>query len=70
MCECIIFGKNSDIFVAVICDMAKGRLANRRYFLVIVHVCIKTDFRRKRMASSYMQMVFIVCCFLLTAPNK
>ena len=25
---------------------------------------------RKKVASSYMQMVFIVCCFLLTAPNK
>ena len=25
---------------------------------------------RKKEASSYMQMVFMVCCLLLTAPNK
>ena len=31
---------------------------------------IETDFTRKKVASSYIQMIFIVCCFLLTAPNK
>ena len=30
------FGTNH-IFMAVICDTAKGRLADRRYFLEIVH---------------------------------
>ena len=49
--------------------MALGRLADRRYFLGIVHDGIKTGFMRKE-ASSYIQMVFIVCCLLLTAPNK
>ena len=56
--------------MTVICNMAKGRLADRRYFLEIVHDSIKTDFMRKKVASSYIQMVFIVCCLLLTAPNK
>ena len=55
--------------MAAICDMALGRLADRRYFLGIVHDGIKTGFMRKK-ASSYIQMVFIVCCLLLTAPNK
>ena len=27
-----VFGKNRDSFMAVICDMAKERLADRRYF--------------------------------------
>ena len=31
------FGKNRDIFMAAICDMALGRLTDRRYFLGIVH---------------------------------
>jgi len=30
-------GKNRDIFMAAICDMAKGRLADHRYFLGIIH---------------------------------
>ena len=62
--------KNRDIFIAAICDMVLGRLADRRYFLGIVHDLIKTGFMRKKEASSYIQMVFIVCCLLLTAPNK
>ena len=49
-------GKNRDI-----CDMALGRLADRWYFLGIVHDLIKKGFTRKKEASSYMQMVFIVC---------
>ena len=53
--------------MAAICNMAMGRLADRRYFLGIVHDGIKTGFMRKNEAGSYMQMVFIVC---LTAPNK
>ena len=63
------FGKNCDIFIAAICNMALGRLADRRYFLGIIHNWIKTGFMRKE-ASSYIQMVFIVCCLQLTAPNK
>ena len=30
-------GKNREIFMAAICDRAKGRLADRRYFQGIVH---------------------------------
>ena len=60
------FGKNRDIFMTAICD----RLADSRYFLGIVHDGIKTGFMRKKEASSYIQMVFIVCCLLLTATNK
>ena len=49
MCDCIMIscavglffwgggGKNCDIFMPVICDMAKQRLADRRYFLEVVH---------------------------------
>ena len=40
--------------MAVIKDMAKGRLADRRYFLEIIHNWIKTDFMRNKVASSYM----------------
>ena len=69
-CAVSFFGKNSDIFMATVCDMALGRLADRRYFLGIVHDWIKTGFMRKKGASSYIQMVFIVCCLQLTAPNK
>ena len=64
------FGKNRAIFMAAICDMALGRLADHRYFLGIVHDWIKTGFMRKKEACSYIQMVFIVCCLQLTAPNK
>ena len=46
------FGNNRDIFMAAICDMAKGRLADCRYFLGIVHGRIKTGFIRKKEASS------------------
>ena len=63
-------GKNRDIFMAAICVMAMGRLTDRRYFLGIVHDGIKTGLLRKKEASSYTQMVFIVCCLLLTASNK
>ena len=53
VCECIIiscavslfgvrvFGKNGDIFMAVICDMAKERLADRRYFFELRSFMIK-----------------------------
>ena len=64
------FCNNCDIFMAAICDMALGRLTDRKYFLGIIHDWIKTGFTRKKEASSYIQMVFIVCCLLLTAPNK
>ena len=57
------FSKNHIIFMATICDMAMGRLADRRYFIGIVHYLIKTGYMRKKEASSYIQMVFIVCCY-------
>ena len=56
--------------MATICDMGLGRLADHRYFLGIIHDWIKTGFMTKKEASSYMQMVFIVCSLLLTASNK
>ena len=46
--------------MAAICDMALGKLADRRYFLGIIHDWIKTGFMRKKEASSYIQMVFII----------
>ena len=60
------FCKNHDIFMAAICDMALGRLADWRYFLAIVHDWIKTRFIRKE-ASSYIQIVIIVWCLLQTS---
>ena len=36
-CAVSLFGNNYDIFMAATCDMALGRLADRRYFLGIVH---------------------------------
>ena len=36
-CAMSLLGKNCDIFMAAICDMAKGRLADQRYFLGIIH---------------------------------
>ena len=33
----ILFGRNLDIFMAVICDMAKGRLVDHKYFFESVH---------------------------------
>ena len=56
--------------MAVICDMAKGRLADHRYFLESVHDCIKTDFMTNKVASSYIKIIFIMCYLLLTAPNN
>ena len=66
----VFFGKNCDIFMAIICDMAKEWLADCRYFFEIIHDSIKTDCMRKKVAVSYIQVIFIVCCFLLTGPNK
>ena len=66
----VFFGKNRDVFMAPICDMAMGRLVDRKYFLGIIHNWIKNGFMWKKEASSYIQMVFIVCCLLLTAQNK
>ena len=42
--------------MAVICDMAKGRLADRRYFFESVHDGIKTDFTTDKAASSYIKI--------------
>ena len=63
-------GKNRDIFMAAICDMSLGRLADHRYFLGIVHDGIKTGFTRRKETSSYIQIILIVFCLLLTAPNE
>ena len=38
----VFLGTNGDIFMAVICDMAKGRKADHRYFREIVYDWIKT----------------------------
>ena len=56
--------------MVTICDMAMGRSADHRYFLGIVHDGMKTGFMRKKEANSYIQMVFIVCCLLLTTQRK
>ena len=56
------WGENLDIFTAAIWDMALGYLADRRYFLGIIHDWIKTGFVRKNETSSYIQMVCVVCC--------
>ena len=37
----LFWGKNCDIFMAGICDMAMGRLADCRYFLGIIHGGLK-----------------------------
>ena len=57
----VFLGKNRYIFMAAICDMAKGRLADHRYFLEIVHDWIKTDFMRKRVANSYVYKWYLFC---------
>ena len=56
--------------MAAICDMALGRLADRRYFLGIVHDGIKTGFMRKMEASSYIQMVFIVLLAINSSKQR
>ena len=33
----LFLGKNRDIFMAAICDIALGRLADCRYFLGVIH---------------------------------
>ena len=69
-CAVSLFWLKSDIFMAAICEMALGRLADRRDFLGIVHDWIKTGFTRKKEASSYIQIVFIVCCLLFELQTK
>ena len=56
--------------MAAICDMALGRLADRRYFLAIVHDGIKTGFMRKKEASSYMYTNGIYCVLLAINSSK
>ena len=56
--------------MAAIFDMALGRLADRKDFLGIIHDGIKTGFMRKKEASSYIQIVFIVCCLLFELQTK
>jgi len=51
----VFLGTNCHIFMAIICDMAKGRLADHRYFLESVHDWIKTDAMRNKVASSYVK---------------
>ena len=57
--------KNRDIFMAAICDMAMGRLADCRYLLGIVHDGIKTGFRRKkgRPILTYKWYLLCVACY-------
>ena len=43
--------------MAIICDMAKGRLADRRYFLESFMIELKIDFTRNKMSSCYIQMI-------------
>ena len=56
--------------MAAICDMAMGRLADYRYFLGIIHDGIKTGFMRKKEASSYIQMVFIVLLAINSSKQR
>ena len=56
--------------MAIICDMAKGRLADCRYFLEIVYDWIKTVLMTKKVANSYIQMVLIVCIKQLQTNKK
>ena len=65
----VFFCKNHDIFKAVICDMAKGRLADRKYFLEIAHDWIKTDFMTNKVANSYIKNN-IYCVLLPTNSSK
>ena len=70
-------------FMAVICGMAKGRKADHRYFLESVYDWIKTDCMWRKVGSSYLSMLFIVCwlmqnnfwplftlCVVLYLPTK
>ena len=50
--------------------MAMGRLADRSYFLGIVHDEIKTGFTRKKEAISYTQMVFIVLLAIKSSKQR
>ena len=43
----------NEFSLAVISDVAKGRLADRRYFIEIVHDRIKADFIRNKVVSPY-----------------
>ena len=54
MCECIIISCAVSLFLvkimsfmAVICDIAMERSADRRYFFEIIHDWIKTDFEKE-----------------------
>ena len=47
-----------------------GRLADRSYFLGIVHDEIKTGFMRKKEAISYTQMVFIVLLAIKSSKQR
>ena len=37
VCACVCVYKNHDILMAVFCDIAQERLADRTYFFEIVH---------------------------------
>ena len=63
--------------MAAICDMALGRLADRRYFLGIVQFLNKNRFHEKEGGQFFhtngiccVLLAVVVCCLLLTAPNK
>ena len=57
----VFLGTNHDIFIVIICDMAKGRLADHRYFLESVHDWIKINFMTNKVASSYIKIIYILC---------
>jgi len=46
----------------------EGKLS--RCFIESAHEWMKTYFMTNKAASSYISILFIVCCFLVTAPNK
>ena len=53
--------------MAAICDMALGRLADRRYFLGIVHDGIKTGFMRRK---EFLHANGIYCVLLAINSSK
>ena len=67
LCCVPFFGKNRDIFMAVICDMAMGRLVHRRYVLGIVHDGIKTGFMRRK---EFLHANGIYCVLLAINSSK
>ena len=55
--------------MAAICDMALGRLADRRYFLGIVHDLIKNRFHEKE-GGQFLHTNGIYCVLLVINSSK